>query len=140
MKKFVALLMATLLVSQLAVADSTQLKETSDFYSLGEEAYDRDVPILIMFSQKNCAYCIILEEEYLRPMLKSGEYKNKVIIRKVRLDSYDTLRNFDGSEIDVNDFASDYRYPTHTGQEYGDGNQPALGPGQCYRRHFPTAS
>lgn len=62
-----------------------------------------------MFSQKNCTYCEILEEQYLRPMLKSGEYKDKVIIRKVRIDSYDTLRHFNGSEIDVSDFAGDYR-------------------------------
>lgn len=117
MKTFGYLFLSVLLsLSASAIAEnSVKVEEIVDLHALGEEAHQRDVPILVMFSQKNCAYCIILEEDYLRPMLKSGDYKDKVIIRKVRIDSYDTLRNFDGKAIDVNDFAVDYRaYVTPT--------------------------
>ena len=113
MKKLGYLLFSSCLLFASAVIaqEATDLEETADFYSLGEDASDRDLPILVMFSQKNCAYCVILEEQYLRPMLKSGDYKDKVIIRKVRIDSYDTLRNFDGGAIDVSDFAGGYPLP-----------------------------
>lgn len=117
MKSFSHLLFgACLLFTNMVIAqDAPHLRETSDLYSLGEVAHERDVPILVMFSQQNCTYCVILEKEYLRPMLKSGDYKDKVIIRKVMIDSFDTLRNFDGSEIDASKFSGDYRaYVTPT--------------------------
>lgn len=117
MKKFGYLLFCgSLFFAGAAIAqDSPRLEETSDFYSLGEDAGERDLPILVMFSQTNCTYCVILEEQYLRPMLKSGEYKDKVIIRKVSIDSFDMLRHFDGSKIDASDFAGNYRaYVTPT--------------------------
>lgn len=95
--------------------ETPKLQETVDLHSLGETASERGLPILVMFAQNGCTYCEVLEEQYLGPMLKSGEYKDKVIIRKVRIDSFDTLRNFDGSKIDANDFAGDYRaYVTPT--------------------------
>lgn len=127
MKKLTFLLLGMLLLlSHPATAeDKTYIKESTDLHALGENASERNLPILIMFSQKNCVYCSILEEDYLRPMLKSGDYGEKVIIRKVRIDSYETLRNFDGSEIVADQFASQYRAyvtPTmvfldHTGKE-----------------------
>lgn len=117
MKKFAYLLIsACLLVANAARAeDIPRIEETVDLYSLGEQANQKDVPILVMFSQTGCAYCSILEEQYLRPMLKSGDYKDKVIIRKIKIDSFDMLRNFDGSKIDASDFAGKYRaYVTPT--------------------------
>ena len=117
MKKFTYLLItACFLVANAASAEDTpRLEETVDLYLLGERANQKDVPILVMFSQTGCTYCSILEDHYLRPMLKSGEYRDKVIIRKVKIDSFDTLRNFDGSQIDASDFAGKYRaYVTPT--------------------------
>ncbi|MEJ2140890.1 MAG: thioredoxin fold domain-containing protein [Gammaproteobacteria bacterium] len=117
MKKFTYLLLSTwLLVAHVAMAgDLPQLKETHDLYTLGEKANKKDLPILVMFSQTGCAYCVVLEDQYLRPMLKSGDYRDKVIIRKVKIDGFDTLRNFDGSEIEASDFAGKYRaYVTPT--------------------------
>lgn len=117
MKKFTYLLLSIwILVAHVAMADGLpQLKETHDLHSLGEKANKKDLPILVMFSQTGCAYCVILEDHYLRPMLKSGDYSDKVIIRKVKIDGFDTLRNFDGGEIEASDFAGKYRaYVTPT--------------------------
>lgn len=110
------LFLAMLSLAQLSIAEPAHpIQEVQDLAVLGNQARDAQTPILIMFSQKGCTYCVILEENYLRPMLKSGEYKNKVIIRKIRIDSFDTLRDFNGKEIDADQFASDYRaYVTPT--------------------------
>lgn len=117
MKNFGYLLFAGyLLFTSAAIAqEAPPVKETTDLYSLGQDAHERDLPILVMFSQTNCTYCVVLEESYLRPMLKSGEYQDKVIIRKVMIDSFDSVRNFNGSKIDASDFAGNYRaYVTPT--------------------------
>jgi thioredoxin-related protein len=95
--------------------DTPRLHETTDLSAVAEQAHEQDVPILVVFTQKNCAYCIILEEEYIRPMLKSGDYKNKVIIRKVRIDNFESLTGFDGKPVDADMFAGEYRaYVTPT--------------------------
>jgi len=96
--------------AQILVVDEVQNLE-----ALGEQARNDDVAVLLMFSQKGCTYCIILEQDYLLPMLRSGDYAKKVIIRKISIDSYETLRNFDGTSISADTFATNYRsYVTPT--------------------------
>lgn len=105
--------------------DPATIEEVTDLQALASLARQQQTPILLMFSQKGCAYCVILEEDYLKPMLRSGDYLNKVIIRKVRIDSFDTLRGFDGNQLGADQLATRYRAyvtPTmvfldHTGKE-----------------------
>lgn len=92
-----------------AQAQEIQLQTVTDLESLGEQAQDQELPILIMFSQEECPYCTIMEENYLRPMLLSGQYKDKVIIRKVKIDDYKTLTDFNGKRIEPEDLPSRYR-------------------------------
>ena len=66
-------------------------------------------PILIMFSAEDCNYCEKLESEVLNPMIISGEYNDKVIIRKVMIDDFDTVRDFNGVSLDAQDFAEKYQ-------------------------------
>lgn len=79
-----------------------------DLEALSEQASEHKLPILIMFSQDQCPYCTIMEENYLRPMLRSGQYKDKIIIRKVKIDDYKTLTDFNGKRIDAEELTSRY--------------------------------
>ena len=62
-----------------------------------------DIPrqkiIMLQVSASDCNYCVILEEELIKPMLRSGDYDNDVLIRKVDIDSYKKLSGFDGQSI-----------------------------------------
>lgn len=110
-----SLVWASSTLAETRPANEPAIKEVQDLGSLGSLAHQRQTPILIMFSQKGCSYCVVLEEDYLKPMLKSGDYQDKVIIRKVRIDSFDTLRGFDGQPIEADEFAHKYRaYVTPT--------------------------
>lgn len=102
-------LQVTLFTGNHAQAQEAQLQTATDLESLGEQAQDRALPILIMFSSDSCPYCTIMEESYLLPMLRSGEYKDRIIIRKIKIDDYDTLTNFDGSRIEAEDLPGRYR-------------------------------
>lgn len=114
------ILFSMLLISQFSLAEPVHnvphvIQEVHDFAELGKLARNQQTPILIMFSQKGCTYCVVLEEDYLRPMLRSGDYQDKVIIRKVRVDSFETLRDFDGNPVEADSFATNYRaYVTPT--------------------------
>ena len=71
-------------------------------------AADKQAPVLLFFSMKHCPYCREVEEDFLKPMLRSGDYENKVVIRKVKLDGIDSVISFDGREMDIEDFQDRY--------------------------------
>jgi len=56
----------------------------------------RGLPILLAVTRELCSYCEQLKARILLPMLRSGEYEQRVIIRELRLDSDQTIRGFDG--------------------------------------------
>jgi len=91
------------------------IEEVGDFSALAEVSEQKRLPILLMFSASHCTYCVRLEEEFLKPMLRSGDYDDKVLIRKIRIDSYDKVRDFDGKRIAVDEFTDRYNvYVTPT--------------------------
>lgn len=89
-----------------AVADSKHnLPVVNDLASLGEESRRAGVPILLMFSSESCVHCQRLEEEVLRPMRLSGADPKQVLVRKVMLDEYETLRLFSGKKQEADRYA-----------------------------------
>ncbi|UCE89290.1 MAG: thioredoxin fold domain-containing protein [Pseudomonadota bacterium] len=93
------------------VADraGVHVAQTTDLQHDAHSARERDLPILMMFSMDGCPYCVLVEEDFLRPMLISGDYQDKVIIRMVKTDTYGNVRDFDGRAVDVDEFAQRYR-------------------------------
>lgn len=100
--------LASLMGSSLAQADDVQLQKVRNLENLGEEARDRNLPILLMFSMNGCPYCVILEQDYLLPMLRSGQYGDKVLIRMVMVDDYASLTDFNGKRIEAEDLPTRY--------------------------------
>ena len=106
----ISLINRLLLATALAVtACSTQATEdvlppvdilrVVDFSMLAKTAKDQQKLIMLQVSASDCNYCVILEEELIKPMLRSGDYDNDVLIRKVDIDSYNQLSGFDGEPI-----------------------------------------
>lgn len=88
--------------------DNITLQETDNLYALAKLARDKQLPILVMFAQDDCLYCELVREDFLNPMLQSGEYDDKVIIRQLHIDSFDEVRNFNGKMIDVEELDVNY--------------------------------
>lgn len=86
------------------------------------------LPILVMFSADDCTYCRKLEAEILKPMYISGEYHDKVMIRRVMIDSMETMRDFKGVELDAGDFADRYHVSVTPTVILLDSNGEALAP------------
>ena len=83
-----------------------RVQETTDLQKLGQISRKRQVPVLLVFSASHCSYCELLENEILKPMLISGDYTNKVIIRKLMIDSDDMITDFSGKKIAVDSYVS----------------------------------
>lgn len=92
-----------------AWANPPEVPRGRDLHADGQVAAARTLPILLSFSTRDCGYCQLLEEDFLKPMLLSGLYENKILIRKVLIDEGQTLVDFDGRAVDADRMASRYR-------------------------------
>ncbi|MCP4485875.1 MAG: hypothetical protein GY820_00895 [Gammaproteobacteria bacterium] len=86
-----------------AVADKSlpevEIIEVEDFSQLAEQAAVEQKLIMLEVSASYCSFCLQLEEEIIKPMLRSGDYKANVLIRKFDIDSFSKSRDFNGSPI-----------------------------------------
>lgn len=86
-----------------------QVEPADDLHADGQAAQRMCVPLLLEFSSLSCSYCDLLEEEILKPILRNRSYDQRVRMRKVRLDSYRTLKDFDGRRTNGEKLAKRYR-------------------------------
>ncbi len=75
----------------------------------GALARAQGLPILLSVSAEDCPYCDQLEEDFLGPMLISGEYTDKVIIRRLMVDGGSQVIDFDGRQQDAGYIANRFR-------------------------------
>jgi thioredoxin-related protein len=80
-----------------------------DLQQEGRQAQSRQLPIMLTFSADDCSYCELLEEDFLQPMLLSGEYEERVIIRKLILDDGSSVSDFSGRDIEATQLSEHYR-------------------------------
>lgn len=103
-------LLMTLPVSAASqTAPAYKVPRAEDLKADGQLARRKNLPILIMFSQTGCSYCEQVLEQFLEPMRKSGDYTDKVIMRKIKLDSFEEIRDFDGQWRKPDEIAVRYR-------------------------------
>lgn len=76
-----------------------------DLAADGRTMQDRHVPMLVMFSSPDCAYCRKLLDEFLLPMQRNQEYRDKVLMRRVEIGSSSALRDFSGKTTTQQRFA-----------------------------------
>ncbi len=81
----------------------------NDLQAAAREADEREIPILLSFSAHYCGYCDLLEEEFLQPMLISGDYEDKVLIGKILIDDEQRIRDFTGVSTSGPELADRYR-------------------------------
>ncbi len=107
--KVLACALAWLAQPALSPAAQPEVVESHDLKADARAAEARSLPILLSFTSSTCGYCEQLEEWFLKPMLISGDYDDKILIRKVMIDNHDTLVDFDGNRVDADLLASRYR-------------------------------
>lgn len=81
--------------------DESQLPYVSiqyadDLSDLAKIAREENKIIMLEVSASYCGYCELLEEEFIKPMLRNDDYAVDVLIRKIDLDSYQTIIDFSG--------------------------------------------
>lgn len=111
---FSRLWLAALLLAGVASAvyasafEAAEMIRATDLRNEARIARDRKLVLMIEFSSEYCGYCRKLESLFLLPMQRNAEYDDKVLIRSISLDSYETVIDFDGNSIDTRAFAARY--------------------------------
>ena len=92
-----------------------EIREVLDLAALGREAKDKKKVIMLEMSASYCGYCRTLEEEIIKPMLRSGDYNQHVLIRKMEIDSHYNLNMQNGEKSSPAQLAQKYNvYVTPT--------------------------
>ena len=66
------------------------------------------LPLMLLVSQRHCPYCVRIKEEILGPMVKSGEYVDRVLIRELFIDAGSRVQDFRGRQREGAAVADDY--------------------------------
>lgn len=95
--------------SRLDPGDALRVEQSRDINADARLAETHKLPILLAFTTDYCDYCEQLEEDFLKPMLISGHYQDRILIRKLIIGSNYRLMDFDGTATNTDQFASRYK-------------------------------
>lgn len=82
------------------------IPQAQDFTADAKMVRDRGLPMMVVVVTRECGYCTLLKKEFIRPMIISGDYVDKVIIRALDISRDDDVTDFNGTAISPEDFAS----------------------------------
>ena len=114
------ILAATLLFSVSSIASAADevvfssektkrvLIEETDLQALSVKMKKDKLGLVLMFHAEDCDYCARLEAQQLQPMLRSGNYDDRVLIRKILIDGADDIVNFNGQTVSADQLATLY--------------------------------
>ncbi len=80
-----------------------KIEHAVDFSQLADTARAENKIILLEVSASYCEYCDLLEEEFIKPMLRSGDYTD-VLIRKIDMDSFHMIEDFSDETTNPDEF------------------------------------
>ena len=79
------------------------------------EANALHVPVLLLIHSQGCTYCHYVMEDHLKPMVLSGQYKKRALIRQLAADDALDLVDASGQHVSAREFARSLQvrfYPT----------------------------
>ncbi len=85
-----------------------EIKYATDFSQLAEVARAESKIIMLEVSASDCEFCDLLEEEFIKPMLRSGDYTD-VLIRKIDMDSISTIKDLSGAKTTAEELSRDLK-------------------------------
>lgn len=105
---FACLIFLCINVTPIFASNESLVIEESDFQQLSIEMKKNNLGLVLMLHAEYCHYCKLMESDILSPMIKSGEYVNKVLIRKLQVDEARDIKDFTGKVVEPSDLAAKY--------------------------------
>lgn len=104
-----SLLCCTLLAASVVAAQPvTPLPAPSDLKGDGAEAERDGKPVILFFSFPGCQFCHVVRQNYLSPLLRTEDVRQRPIIRELDITSIVSVKGFDGSPSTHRTLAQQY--------------------------------
>ena len=105
MRKLPALLLLMLGLFAAPLSYAVEVIPLTDLRADLAQAKALHIPILLLIHSQGCTYCHYVMEDHLRPMVLSGQYKNRALIRQLAADDAVELVDAAGERLSARDFA-----------------------------------
>lgn len=92
-------LLAVLALAWPLAGAASDLTPAQDLRVEAATATARGAALVVVFSAKHCPYCRVLEDQYLKPMLRSGAWDGRMAVRRIEMDTVSDLRDFSGAPV-----------------------------------------
>lgn len=79
-----------------------------DLAAAGREARARRVPVMLVFTEATCNFCIRAKRYHIVPLAASRDYGDKMLVREVDLKRDVHMKDFSGSVTTPAEFARRY--------------------------------
>ena len=93
-------LLFSLMMSASAIAGSAHVPDLPPADNLQQQAAEAQAankPLVLLFSLPDCAYCKVVRQNYLWPMLRESPAAERPVIRELTMTGRQAIRDFDGS-------------------------------------------
>ncbi len=106
--KWIAPLWSIHAVCAVAAAPGDQIPQAGDLAGAAREADRGCTPLMLEFAAERCPYCRRLEQEYLLPMHLNPADTKGVVMRRLLLNTYESVTGFDNRPTDADSLAARY--------------------------------
>lgn len=93
------LLMALVIAGNAAASEDRSVPLAADLAADARLAAATGRPLMLVFTREQCGYCALLKRAVIVPMIISGEYEDRVIIRELVIDTGSDLLDFGGDQV-----------------------------------------
>jgi len=107
MKRIHHLVLGLLIALMAPPTWAENLPLASDLQQDGITSERDGMPVMIFYMSTSCPYCEEVKDLYLEPMVSSGQYSGRLIIRMVDTEGAEYLRDFGGKRMFHEEFAND---------------------------------
>lgn len=90
------------------VVNSATVQQVVDLRQEAAATAERGVTLLLAITREGCAYCAKLRREILAPMIRSGDYADKVRIREMMMEPDASIMDFSGQRTTTAKLAARY--------------------------------
>jgi len=113
--KLRALLLLILGACAAPLSHAVEVMPLTDLRADLVQAKALQIPILLLIHSQGCTYCHYVMEDHLRPMVLSGQYTKRALLRQLAADDAVELVDAAGQHVSARDYARSLQvrfYPT----------------------------
>jgi len=101
-------LIASLFATDAVSGDEVTMQGIDDLRGEAQILKSENLILVLEFSSEDCGYCRKLESLFLLPMQRNAAYGDKILIRTISLDAFETVVDLEGRTVSTSEFASRY--------------------------------